>query len=87
MDRRSFLIDTTAIAVAGAADMAAASDAPGWIAQRPAVRVIVDNDFAGDPDGLIALGREAALCEHIDARGLFADMWAHFKLNARRGKD
>lgn len=41
---------------------------------------------AGDR-GAPAHGREVALCEHIDVRGLFADMWAHFKLNAQRGKD
>jgi hypothetical protein len=28
------------------------------IAQRPLVRVIVDNDFAGDPDGLVALAHQ-----------------------------
>lgn len=26
-----------------------------WIPQNPSARVIVDNDFAGDPDGLVAL--------------------------------
>jgi hypothetical protein len=30
---------------------------PG-IVQRPLVRVIVDNDFAGDPDGLVALAHQ-----------------------------
>jgi hypothetical protein len=30
----------------------------GTIAQRPSVRVIVDNDFAGDPDGLVALAHQ-----------------------------
>ena len=31
---------------------------PRAIAQRPLVRVIVDNDFAGDPDGLVALAHQ-----------------------------
>ena len=29
-----------------------------WIPQRPSARVIVDNDFAGDPDGLLALAHQ-----------------------------
>lgn len=32
---------------------------PDWgIVQRPSARVIVDNDFAGDPDGLVALAHQ-----------------------------
>ncbi|SDE76368.1 Inosine-uridine nucleoside N-ribohydrolase [Massilia sp. PDC64] len=31
---------------------------PRAIAQRPLARVIVDNDFAGDPDGLVALAHQ-----------------------------
>ena len=29
-----------------------------WIPQKPSARVIVDNDFAGDPDGLVALAHQ-----------------------------
>ena len=32
----------------------------GWIAQPQQMRVIVDNDFAGDPDGLVALAHAVA---------------------------
>lgn len=53
MQRRSFLGALAAIPAAGA--LAAADP---WIAQRPAARVIVDNDFAGDPDGLVALAHQ-----------------------------
>ena len=31
-----------------------------FIPQRPSARVIVDNDFAGDPDGLVALAHSVA---------------------------
>lgn len=37
---------------------ALAAQAQRLIAQRPSARVIVDNDFAGDPDGLIALAHQ-----------------------------
>ncbi|GAB3464845.1 hypothetical protein GCM10027321_29170 [Massilia terrae] len=40
--------------------LAPALGAPaGWIDQRASARVIVDNDFAGDPDGLVALAHQA----------------------------
>lgn len=46
-------------AVAAAALHAApASAAERLIAQRASARVIVDNDFAGDPDGLVALAHQ-----------------------------
>ena len=32
--------------------------AEGLIPQRPSARVIIDNDFAGDPDGLVALAHQ-----------------------------
>ena len=37
--------------------LAQALGRPG-IVQRPLARVIVDNDFAGDPDGLVALAHQ-----------------------------
>ena len=46
----------------GAVGVLAASRAlgqlPAHLPQRPSCRVIVDNDFAGDPDGLIALAHQ-----------------------------
>lgn len=53
MKRRAFL--TAAAAIPAAAALAGPLAA---IAQRASVRVIVDNDFAGDPDGLIALAHQ-----------------------------
>lgn len=54
MDRRSILRQAAALACAGGTLRAAAALLP----QRPALRVIVDNDFAGDPDGLFALAHQ-----------------------------
>lgn len=45
-------------ALAGHTLTGAALEAPRRIAQRPQVRVIVDNDLAGDPDGLFALAHQ-----------------------------
>jgi inosine-uridine nucleoside N-ribohydrolase len=53
MKRRTFL--TVAAAIPASAVLAGPLAAIG---QRASVRVIVDNDFAGDPDGLIALAHQ-----------------------------
>jgi hypothetical protein len=50
MRRRTFLCGITALPAS-----ASFSQALGTIPQRASLRVIVDNDFSGDPDGLIAL--------------------------------
>lgn len=52
--RRSVLRGAAIAASALAAGAARAQ----WIPQRPIVRVIMDNDFAGDPDGLVALAHQ-----------------------------
>ncbi|WP_211923229.1 nucleoside hydrolase [Duganella radicis] len=52
MRRRAFL---TAAVVPASVALAGPLAA---IAQRASVRVIVDNDFAGDPDGLVALAHQ-----------------------------
>ncbi|RZT11189.1 Inosine-uridine preferring nucleoside hydrolase [Duganella sp. CF402] len=52
MKRRAFLTAAAAVPTAAFAGPLAA------IAQRPSVRVIIDNDFAGDPDGLVALAHQ-----------------------------
>lgn len=45
--------------VAGLAPLRSILAGPGdFIPQNPSARVIVDNDFAGDPDGLIALAHQ-----------------------------
>lgn len=53
MDRRLVLAHGAALAAACMPLRAAP-----LIAQRPSARVIVDNDFAGDPDGLFALAHQ-----------------------------
>jgi inosine-uridine nucleoside N-ribohydrolase len=53
MKRRHFLAGLAALPAAHA--LAASS---GLIAQTATARVIVDNDFAGDPDGLVALAHQ-----------------------------
>ena len=57
--RRSLLQLLTA---AGATGLFPGDQAHGaamrTIPQKPGARVIVDNDFAGDPDGLIALAHQ-----------------------------
>jgi hypothetical protein len=53
MQRRQFLGSVAAVATAHALGRPAAG-----IVQRPLARVIVDNDFAGDPDGLVALAHQ-----------------------------
>ncbi|MFC0685294.1 nucleoside hydrolase [Novosphingobium clariflavum] len=55
VDRRAFIVGA-----AGAALAAIPGAALGDLRREPAARVIVDNDFAGDPDGLIALAHQAA---------------------------
>lgn len=74
-DRRKALLGT----MAGAAMLAS----PQWllaqsrIPQRPSRRVIVDNDFAGDPDGLVALAHQLlspkTIVPLITVSGLNAD--------------
>ncbi|HZU64037.1 MAG TPA: nucleoside hydrolase, partial [Novosphingobium sp.] len=58
VSRRDFGIGA-ALAAAGAA-MGPAVRAAAYraVPQRPSARVIVDNDFAGDPDGLVALAHQ-----------------------------
>jgi len=61
MQRRCFLGALAALPASAAlagAPAAAAPPAGRYIAQQPAARVIVDNDFAGDPDGLVALAHQ-----------------------------
>ncbi len=53
MNRRKLLAQASALATACATGFAAP-----LISQRPSARVIVDNDFAGDPDGLFALAHQ-----------------------------
>lgn len=53
MNRRKLLAQASALATACAPGFAAP-----LISQRPSARVIVDNDFAGDPDGLFALAHQ-----------------------------
>ncbi|MFL6636250.1 MAG: nucleoside hydrolase [Massilia sp.] len=53
MKRRSLLGGLAALPVAHALGRPS-----GRIVQRPLARVIVDNDFAGDPDGLVALAHQ-----------------------------
>jgi hypothetical protein len=55
MNRRRFLAGGGALLVAASAHSARAD-----IAQTANARVIVDNDFAGDPDGLVALAHQLA---------------------------
>ncbi|MXO71922.1 nucleoside hydrolase [Alteraurantiacibacter buctensis] len=53
MNRRQWLAGC--MATASLLVMPAAAWAQARIPQRPGARVIVDNDFAGDPDGIVAL--------------------------------
>jgi hypothetical protein len=53
MKRRSFLGALAAIPASSAL-----ARTGNYITQRAAARVIIDNDFAGDPDGLIALAHQ-----------------------------
>jgi Inosine-uridine preferring nucleoside hydrolase len=52
-NRRSFLVSAAALTISGAALGRTTPFRP--IPQQASARVIVDNDFAGDPDGLLAL--------------------------------
>jgi inosine-uridine nucleoside N-ribohydrolase len=53
LDRRSLLASAAALGI-----IPTIARAQRLIPQRPSRRVIVDNDFAGDPDGLIALAHQ-----------------------------
>lgn len=44
---------------------------PPWAADQPAVRVIVDNDFAGDPDDLVQLAHHL-LCPSVALRAVIS---------------
>lgn len=62
MRRRSILGGFTALSALAAIEPIAAHAAPARaaadIGQRPSARIVIDNDFAGDPDGLIALAHQ-----------------------------
>jgi hypothetical protein len=58
MRRRTFLAGITAIPATAALGKPALGKAFDGIAQQASCRVIVDNDFAGDPDGLVALAHQ-----------------------------
>lgn len=57
LTRRAFAVS---LAGTGASVLAGRAGAANFraIPQRPSARVIVDNDFAGDPDGLVALAHQ-----------------------------
>lgn len=55
LNRRFALLSGAAAAVTALLPYRAISQTVRHIPQRPSARVIVDNDFAGDPDGLVAL--------------------------------
>lgn len=55
--RRSVILGASAAAALTLGGRAAAASYRA-IPQRPSARVIVDNDFAGDPDGLVALAHQ-----------------------------
>lgn len=58
--RREFTLLAAASMVGATGWTKAALAAPGYrmIPQRASARVIIDNDFAGDPDGLVALAHQ-----------------------------
>ncbi len=56
LSRRTLL--GTAIGTAAIAPLPVFAGRKEWIPQKPSARVIVDNDFAGDPDGLVALAHQ-----------------------------
>lgn len=55
IDRRGFILAGTGLMIG----TAAGAGLPA-IRQAPKARIIIDNDFAGDPDGLIALAHQLA---------------------------
>ena len=55
IDRRGFIAAGTSLMIG-----TAARSALPVIRQSPKARIIIDNDFAGDPDGLIALAHQLA---------------------------
>lgn len=57
IDRRD-LLSLVAVGAGVATAGRAAAQVARMIPQRPSARVIVDNDFAGDPDGLAALAHQ-----------------------------
>ena len=56
LTRRALL--GTALSAAAIAPLPVFAARKEWIPQKPSARVIVDNDFAGDPDGLVALAHQ-----------------------------
>ncbi|MEQ1641236.1 MAG: nucleoside hydrolase [Novosphingobium sp.] len=58
IDRRELLAMACAGVAAGLQPAAAGAKPDRTIPQKPSARVIVDNDFAGDPDGLVALAHQ-----------------------------
>lgn len=56
LTRRALL--GTALGAAAIAPLPLFAARKEWIPQKPSARVIVDNDFAGDPDGLLALAHQ-----------------------------
>lgn len=58
MLRRQFLRSAAVGLAAGLPAVRAVAQAEPRIPQQPRARVIVDNDFAGDPDGLAALAHQ-----------------------------
>lgn len=67
MKRRIFLSGITAIPAS-----AALGQAVGTIPQRASLRVIVDEDFSGDPDGLVALTHQLLTARGAGGAGAFA---------------
>ena len=59
----------TAIGTAAIAPLPVFAGRKEWIPQKPSARVIVDNDFAGDPDGLGRAGASIADAENGRAIG------------------
>ena len=67
---------------------------PPWAVDQPAVRVIVDNDFAGDPDDLVQLAHHL-MCPSVTVRAVISshlrpgdgfDPGPHSAANGARGK-
>lgn len=94
IDRRAVLAAlTAAAAIAPLRGFAAAEAFTRRIPQRPSARVIVDNDFSGDPDGIVALAHHLLTPKTrtvlVTSSGLnpkFATM-AGVKDTARAGRD
>lgn len=60
LDRRSLIGKAAGLALAVGPGAAIPGTAFAAVRREPLARVIVDNDFAGDPDGLIALAHQVA---------------------------